>query len=335
MLMICKALVLLILELIIEYLFGTMLAKLVLKREGSPGMNLLVGFISYQALFQVFSLAVTLTTGVLHHLTILWGVAQLILILLSIWVARTAVKQQVMEGVDVIKRHKGIVALTAFVVMAFCWYTSINGESNDDAAYYIALMTTSVETDSLFKYNVYTGLEMESLYLRRALATFEIHSAVLSQMTGIHPLIIARIFRACQNVILTSVAVWLCGNTLFWRKEKDCVEKSMLTVVVFWLLQIPFANTIYTPATFLLYRAYEAKAFTANLVVLLGLYLCVQVLRERNYRFLIIVGLFLWGSMALSTSALVVAVAECGLLLVPVWLQRRIMKKKQEKLHAS
>ena len=335
MILIGKTLLLLVFELIIEYLFGTMLTKLVLKKSSNPGMNLLVGFMAYQALFQVLSLAVTLTTSVLHHLTFIWGVCLFIVVLLSIWIGKDVVKQQLLEYIQIAKQQKAVVLFAMCIIVAFCYYVSINGESNDDAQYYIALMTTSIDTDSLFQYNVYTGVEMESLYLRRALATFEIHSAVLSQMFGIHPLLVARIFRACQDVILTSVAVLLCSKTIFWRKEKDGVEKALLTVSVFWMIQIPFANTIYTPATFLLYRAYEAKAFTANFVVLFGLYLCIKLLRERSIRALLIVGIFLWGCMALSTSALVVASIECGFLLVPVWFVQWIERRKQEKLHAS
>jgi len=335
MLMICKALVLLILELIIEYFFGTMLSKLLLKREANMGFSMLIGFMAYQAMFQVFSLAVTLTTGVLHHLTFIWSGVILLTVAISIWYGRDIVKKQVTECINIVKRYKGAVAVSILVVIAFCWYVSINGESNDDATYYIALMTTSIETDSLFKYNVYTGIDVESLYLRRALATFEIHSSVVAQITRIHPLIIARIFRACQNVILTGVAAALCGYTLLWRKEDDAIEKVLMTTNVFYVLQFPFSNTIYTPATFFLYRAYEAKAFSANLIVLTGLYLCVQILREKNYRYFLLLIVFWWGSAALSTSALVIAVVDSGLLLIPVWLQRGIAKRKQEKLHAN
>lgn len=335
MLLILKALLLLVLELIIEYLLGTMLVKLVLKTAENPCLNLMMGFMAYQALFQVMSLTFTFTTRVLHHLTIAWGAILLVLVPLSFWVGKDIIKKHVLNCIKIVKCNKELFLLFVIVTAAFCYYTSINGERNDDAQYYVALMTTSVQTDSLFQYNVYTGQEMDSLYLRRALATFEIHSAVLSQMFQIHPILVARIFRACQNVILTSIAVLSCASALFWRKDAECIEKSLLTTVVFWALQMPFANTIYTPAAFLLYRTYEAKAFTANFVVFFGLYLCVKALREQNRKYLIFIAFYLWGSMALSTSAMVVAFTECGLLLVPVWLQRWILRRKREKRYAG
>ena len=333
--MIFKALLLLVVEIITEYLIGTMLVKLVLKKEGTPGMNLLMGFLADQLLFQVLCLTVAQVTGILHHLTILWSGLRFVVFGFSIIICRELVKKQWMLYKAVMKRNKWIAATAFLVVLAFCWYVSINGERNDDADYYIALMTTTLDTNTLFRYNAYTGMALESLYLRRALVTFEIQGAVLSQLTGLHPLVIARVFRACQNVILTSVAVFICAHTLFWRTGKNKEENSLLTCILFWILQPPFANTIYTPATFLLYRAYEAKAFTANFIVLFGLYLCVQILRERDSRYLIIMGIFFWGSLALSTTAFVVAFVECGVLLIPVWLQRKIRNKKQEKLHAG
>ena len=335
MLLIGKTLVLLVLELIIEYLFGTMLTKLVLKREVNPLLSLLMGFLAYQALFQVIALVFIFTTGVLHHLTIVWGIIMVLTMILSIIVSRNIVWTQINSCGRLIAGNKKAFVVTGLVVLAFCYYASINGESNEDARYYIALMTTSVDTDSLFKHNVYNGYQVESLYLRRVLATFEIQGAVLSQLFGIHPLLIARVFRACQNVLLTSASVGLAGKTLFYQKDECVVRRTLMVIIVFWFVQILFANTIYTPGTFVLYRAYEAKAFTANLIVLFGIYLCVEQLRARDVRVLLLIIIFIWGSMAISTSASLIAGAECAIILIPVWMQRWIMNKKREKLHAN
>lgn len=324
MLQICGAFCLLILELLIEYFVGSMLTRLLLKKDTNPGMNLLGGFVSCQVLFQILALGVVCTTRVLHHLSILWGICLTIFVPLSFLYSRDLVKKQIDAYTTLVKCNKGYFILCIVVILAFVYYTCINGEVNEDATYYIGLMTTTVETDSLFKYNVYTGLEMESFYLRRALATFEIQSAVISQISGIHPLIIARIFRTAQNVVLTSVAVLLCSKTLFWSKEEKGMAKAMLTMVVFWILQMSFAHTIYTPARFLLYRTYEAKAFAANFIVFFGIYLCVRLLRERNAGYVILLGVYLWGSMALSTSAVIVAFVVCGVILIPSLVQEKL-----------
>lgn len=335
MFLILKTVVLLILELIIEYLFGALIVKLLIKREIHPLAKLLIGFFAGQALFQIVALGFIFTTGVLHHLTITWGVLLLVIAVTALVLEKDVLMHQLNRCIGWLSAHKGMCLFTTLVVLAFCYYVSVNGESNEDARYYIALMTTSVDTDSMFRNNVYNGYYTESLYLRRVLVTFEIQGAVLSQMTGIHPLLIARIFRANQNVILTSAAVYLCSKSLLWKKEEESTDKALLSVGIFWILQLAFADTIYTPAAFVLYRAYEAKAFTAYFIVLTGLYLCTKLLEEKDKRILLLIGIFLWGSVAVSTSAMLVAMAECAVLMIPVWMMRLIGKKKQEKLHAN
>lgn len=334
MLVIVKAVLLLVLEIIIEYLFGTLLIKLLLKREIHPVANVLVGFMGFQAVFQVLSLAVTFATGVLHHLSIVWFVVSVVITIAAIIICKKNVAEHIHQAIRVCKKHKVVCGVTLAVIIAFCYYVSINGEINEDARYYIGLMTTSVGTDSLFRYNVYNGYEGEAMYLRRMLATFEIHSAVLSQISGIHPLVLARVFRACQNVILTSIAVFVCSEELLWKREKQCLEKALVTVIVFWLLQLVFADTIYTPAAFTLYRAYEAKAYTSNLLVLLGLYLCMKTITDKRNRICLLLVIFLWGSMAISTSAMIVALAECTILLIALWLNE-MLRKKQEMPNAK
>lgn len=335
MILVCKALLLLLFELIIEYIFGTILTKLLLKKTVHPLENLLMGFIFEQALFQIVALGFTFTTGVLHQLSIVWSVIVGIMTIAGIVWNREIIVKQMKNVFSVIKENKVIFACTAIVVLAFCYYVSINGEMNEDARYYIGLMNTTVDTDSLFRYNVYNGYEVDSLYLRRALVTFEVHAATISQLTQIHPLIIARIFRACQNVILTSAAVCLCSQELFWKRESRKMEKSLMTVVCFWIMQLIFADTIYTPATFVLYRAYEAKAFTANLLVLVGLFLCVKSFREKNIKRLTMIGIFLWGCMAISTSAVILAIAECTILLLGMQTKTLLFKEKKEKTYAG
>lgn len=334
MLLVCKAVLLLVFELIIEYIFGTMLTKWILKKEAHPLMSLLMGFMAYQAVFQIVSLSVTVTTRVLHHASIAWCVIVLLLTCCGIVLNRTIMITQMKHILFKVKERKSAVVCSVVLVLLFCYYTSINGESNEDARYYIGLMTTSVDTDTLFCYNVYNGYQVESLYLRRALATFEIHGAVLSQITKIHPLIIARVFRTCQNVVLTSAAVYLCSEELFRKDEKQKEYKAFATVSLFWMLQLIFADTIYTPAAFLLYRTYEAKAFTSNMLVLLGLYLCIKCSTEKNIRSFLLLIIFLWGSVAISTSALIVTLVECIILLVSMKIKEILLMRKKERLHA-
>lgn len=108
---------------------------------------------------------------------------------------------------------------------AMCYYVSINGEMNDDSTYYIGLINTTLTSGRLYKFNAYTGEQVHSLYLRRALVTFDINTAVACKIYHIHPLVITRITRASLNMILTAGAVYLIGRNLF-QEEKDAFWKA-------------------------------------------------------------------------------------------------------------
>ena len=84
----------------------------------------------------------------------------------------------------------------------------INGEMNDDSTYYIGLINTTLTSGRLYKFNAYTGEQVHSLYLRRALVTFDINTAVACKIYHIHPLVITRITRASLNMIVTAGAVY-------------------------------------------------------------------------------------------------------------------------------
>ena len=74
--------------------------------------------------------------------------------------------------------------ITIIAVLIVCWYTTLNGELNDDSLYYIGVVNTTVTTDTMFQYNAYTGVAMPSHYFRRVLVTFEINAAVVCRILG-------------------------------------------------------------------------------------------------------------------------------------------------------
>ena len=82
-----------------------------------------------------------------------------------------------------------LVVLVGMQLLVFVKY----GHINDDDAYYVATATTSVQTDTLFKYSAMTGTdEIDEQYLMRyRLGPFPIYYAIMSKVIDIHPAIVA------------------------------------------------------------------------------------------------------------------------------------------------
>jgi uncharacterized membrane protein len=209
------------------------------------------------------------------------------------------------------KNEKWIaVMVTVAVVGVFCYYVSVNGELNADSRYYISLVNTTVNTGTLFQYNPYNGIYGNAWYLRRALATYEIHSAMLCGVFRIPALVVTRITRACENVILTSMTVYLLGSRVLWKDSTEKFVRSCYLVDLYLVFQLIYAGTYSSSASFLLFRAYEGKSLAANFLVLFTMYLCAEFIRNREWKYFLLLLLVLWSSAAISSSAIVVIAAE-------------------------
>lgn len=315
--MVIKALLVLLIELIVCYLLGLSVNKCILKRKTNIIDSTLVGFFAYQIMCQVMTLGCYFTTGVVHQLSYLWAAVVVVVSILSIIGCKKSIKMDVHDVRQTISQDKVTYSIMFFVVAAFCYYVAINGETNADSQYYIALVNTTASTDTLYKYNPYNGFESDAFFLRRALASFEGHSAILCQLSGLHALVITRITRAIQNVIMTSGAVYLWGQSLFSKEAENQKKKICALVGVYLILQMVFACNYYTNAAFFLRRAYEGKAFTANVVLLYVLYLNRQFICTKDKKQLFVMGIVLWGSAALSSSAMFLVPAATIMVIIP------------------
>lgn len=315
--MVIRALIVLLIELWVCYLFGMLMNKCLLKRTTNVIDSTLIGFFAYQIMCQVMALTCYFTTGVLHHLSTAWVMVVVLCSIVSIIFCRKEIVEGVTKLQQTLVSEKVAFGITILVVVAFCYYVAINGETNADSQYYIGLVNTTASTDTLYKYNPYNGFAGGAFFLRRALANFEIHSAILCQLSGVHALVLTRITRAIQNVILTSGAVYLWGQLLFKTDEERKNKKACVLVGIYLILQMVFSCNYYTNAMFFLQRAYEGKAFAANVVLLYVIYISWQFAETKKLKDLSVILLVFWGSVALSSSALFLVPVAVVLVIIP------------------
>ncbi len=334
MFQVVKTFLVLLIELSIFYVMGTVFNQYIMKAEKQAiPQKVIYGFLVIQIFFQIYVFPFIILDGSLKLLARIWSFAIVVLAILCVIKIKDTVIEDYNKIKSYIKQNKGIVALVIIVIFAICYYVSINGEQNDDAVYYIGLISTTLDTDRMYRFNVYTGEGMDSLYLRRALVTFEIHSAALCSIFNIHPLVLARIGRASLNVVLTSMAIYLIGMKLFAKDEKR-ENKSCMLIVLTLAMNFLFIGNYYTGARFLLTRAYEGKAFGANVLVLFTTYICMKIISENQQRDFKILILVIWGSTAISTSAVMVNSVVIILLLTSYYmirLARKVWVRKNDK----
>lgn len=315
---IIKAIFILLFQIIIYYLFGLLFEYLCRKKHGVIFKEI-TGFLLYQILFQICALPMIELNQTLTRLAILWTAFTALCMILAVALCRKRIAEDLEMISHEMRSHKSSSLLMLVLLAALCYYVCINGELNDDSTYYIGLINTTLTTDRMYQYNAYTGAQMDSLYLRRALVTFDINTAVACKIYHIHPLIITRITRSCLNVILTTGAVYLIGRVLF-REKEDAFERAGAFTCLAMACNFLFDNTIYSSATFLLHRTYEGKAYAGNVLMLFTIYICILYIVQKdkwNYVYLIFT---FWACVTISSSAILVTFAAGIVLLAPVWL---------------
>ena len=135
-------------------------------------------------------------------------------------------------------------------------------EDLDDASY-ITATTTTLETDSMYKYNQQTGELAEELDYKRALSAFPQYFAFLSFTSHIHPAIIARTLYPLWAIPFAYVIYGMLGEKLFGNRKLY----KWIFLLFLCVFHIFGYNSVYTSSSFLLLRIWQGKATLAAIVI--------------------------------------------------------------------
>ena len=270
-----------------------------------------VGFFVYFALFQAVAEIMIFSKQKLHVLGWTWlGILVLWLAVCAsiLWQGREQ-KKGAKSGSAVKVRPKAMVRMLILIMIAAVAAECLSAVLMQrnigwDFAYYIGNMVTSVQTDTMYLYDGSSGRLRNTLELRYALSGFYMNTAWISQMTGIHALFIQKYVVGVQGVILTNLVAYSFAMEAF----KGDKGKSAMLVAVTVILTL-FWDVYDTSAQFLMIRSYEAKAYCANVVLPMVVFLCYRIWNQADK-------LQAWAELFLVALASV-AVSMSSLVLVP------------------
>ncbi len=266
-----------------------------------------VGFFFYFVLFQIPAEILIFTKQKLHVLRLTWLCILILLLTASAVIIR---KEQKKRDIPIRSENSMIIRLL-FVLMAaavVCECAAavlMQRNIGWDFAYYIGNMTTSAATDTMYLYDGSSGLLRKHIELRYALSAFYMNTAWISQMTGISALVLQKYVMGVLCVLLTNAVVYSFAMEVFRQDKKKTAMLVTLTVIltIFW-------DVYDTSAQFLMLRSYEAKAYCANVVLPMVLFLLYRIWKDDS-------DVRSWAELFL-TAAASVAVSMSSLVLVPV-----------------
>lgn len=279
--MIIKLLIVIGLMVVLPELIGLLFLRFLKNEEKNIFLAFSIGYIFEFAIAQLLTVTMILLEIEYKKLLISFYYVLGILTIVSIIVNLPRMKEFFRT---ILKKIKEIPKLTnILIVIVIClqcyMYIGQYTHLDDDDAYYVGTATTTIETNTLFKYSPTTGgTTGEHNDFRYKLGPFPIYYALISSATNIHPATVAHIILPVVFILLAYSIYYVLGYEVF---DKD-LEKTSLFVLIISILNIFGYYSKRTTFSFLLLRIWQGKAVLCNIIVPLVLLL---MLKAENYEY--------------------------------------------------
>lgn len=309
------------LNLIIYYLFGALILR-ARKRPVNEGLLLIVGFFTYHILFFI-----VLVPFMIKYRPFSWFVRTflpilVVVLLLSLILNFSHIKELVIKGISFVKREKVISAVILAVILLQVIIVTCIYNFTLDAAYYVSNVTTTLQTDMINVYDPFTGSWLDHYEVRYLFATYSINDAFMCKILSIPALIQTKFTMSAVVIIMVNVLYIMIAKCLF----KDDLRGVAIMTVSMFIVNLLF-YTIFTSSLFLFTRTYEGKTIIGNLSVVTIFYIFMLLINDEEIHLpwlsMFIISL---GSVTISSSGNMLIPATLSLLFVPYMIIKRTLK---------
>ncbi len=269
-----KAVLFIVLEVGIWYMAGTFTLHC-LKQNTQPVVHrIITGFISYHVTFFIVAVPMKATQRPLSWLSVGFAVC---IGILGIWFVRRIIVERTYKTWR--ERHweaSAVVSVAVLLLMMgitvyVAWANGTVGSAWDDS-YYIGDVSASVYTNTISTYDPYTGVKLESFHTDYFLETLENHSAVISQIFGVHPILVVKYIQAGLTGVMYYLILYAAGMVLGRKNYK--IAAVFPVVGAFVLL---FSYSWLTASGFYFQRSGEGKTLQALVLIPLFFYLLLRI----------------------------------------------------------
>ena len=213
------------------------------------------------------------------------------------------------------------------LILMQCAIVALYAHFDADDAFYVATAVTSVETDTIFSVNAYTGLAYRTIESRSRyiLSPFPVFLAVISRLCGgLHPSIVAHTIFPPVFLLLTYTILYQLGRKWFPDDSRRRGIFLFLTAV----LSCFASYSAYNAGRFQMIRIWQGKALLAAAMIPLLLYLSLSIIMEEKpeypWYFLLMINL---GCCLLSSMGIMLAPLITGIFLLLSLFRFRSLKR--------
>ena len=305
--MMIKLFLLLIWLVILPTVVGCLWTRKTPEYSGNLLASYFYGLFTVFALFEVLAVPMVFLKCSLTLLCGVWGGGVLLLAILSIIKNHSFPTQRIWLK-DLKKKVTPVFLVVLACALLQTGYVTERQHIDEDDAFYLASATTAVTTDSLYRYNAYTGKKYKSLPARYVLAGWPLYLAAISKLTTWHPAILAHTILAGIVVLWAYLVYALLAAALFPREKR---KQAVFLLFVAVLLSFS-GYSRFSAATFLFIRGWQGKAVLAGVGIPSLFYSCWMAMKEKRgwlpwlMLSAVVTGCFMFTTMGVAASLLVV-----------------------------
>ncbi len=262
---ILKMLMSLLVLFIIPELVGLLVVRFTKNDKNNLIYAFVIGYLVEFAIAQILTVPMILYEVSFTILLKTYSIIMLVLAAISLLVNTIRIKEISQYVIQTIKELPKLLTILVIIVVGiqlygFLVYTHID----EDDSFYVGTATTTLETDSLFKYSGSTGLDDgEQFLLRYRLGPFPIYSAIVSKLINIQPAIVSHTILPFIFVPIVYSIYLLIANELF---KKD-IKSSILFLLIINIVFIWGGYSGRTNFAFLFFRIWQGKSVLANIII--------------------------------------------------------------------
>lgn len=271
---------------IVPCLQGVLLISYFRRQDDSVAECIVTGYLMMFAICQIVAIPMILLKIPFHRFCIVLAAGYLILGLAGLIKGGKWLAARIWNLAEQLFHHTWSVyaAIAAVIVQAYYYIQYM--VTNLDDAYFVAVATTAMDTDTMYLFSPYTGKAVTRFNLRYCLSPFSMLQAFLSKCIGVHPSTLDHTIMAPALVIVAYLVYISMGKLLFSRKTmsnniKESREKMVGLFVLFLsMVHVTSYYCMRNQGSVLLVRIWQGKATLAAVLLPFLFYHCYRMLQN-------------------------------------------------------
>ncbi len=306
---------------VIPELVGLLLVRFTKKDKNNLIYAFLIGYLTEFAIAQVLTVPMIFSEVSFSTLLKIYVMILSVLSLISFIINIFRIKDIYINSINIIKEVPKILSIVVIILICMQLYIFLAYTHIDlDDAYYVGTATTTLETDTLFKYSATTGADSgEQNLLRYRLSPFSVYFAIISALINIHPTIVAHVVIPFIFVPLVYIIYLLIANELFKNEYKS----SLLFLLIINIIFLWGGYSGRTNFAFMFFRIWQGKAVLCNIIIP-AIWLILMKTEKNEFKFIDLLILFILNLAGAFTTTM--AIGLVPIVLMVLWFAYEISK---------